>query len=227
MLTAVTLLSAAAAYLIVNAIATSMIRYADQLLHSFKWYVSLLCKVAPIAGTDAAADALVQKYRKLTIQNAVFASLALILTVGSVFYSIQRFVYDTRVPLAELAAASLGAFVFLMLFWNQALRVWLALTALFLMFVVIPGALFNVNIYDNVLRRLGYGGGLPITVTVTGDPSETKCLTAINAYLMLRTNSALILYEPEQGRIREVPLQQILYIDQRAVPLPDRKPKLP
>jgi hypothetical protein len=88
-------------------------------------------------------------------------------------------------------------------------------TLAYLVFVIF--LMFNTDYYGGFLRAIGYGGGIPVTVEFTEakDGREAECA----AHLMLRTNSAVIVYEEKKQTIREVPLSQVRSIRHQAGPL--------
>lgn len=127
----------------------------------------------------------------------------------------------------EFAALSLLIFFALILAWRPAARAWIAIAAVLFFVVSGPLALFNVHVYGELLRSLGYGGGLSVAVAVVEEKSDLNTKTRIVGSLLLRTTSALLIYQPAEGRVREIPLSQVIYVDHSAVPIRDRRLALP
>jgi len=72
-----------------------------------------------------------------------------------------------------------------------------------LFFTSVIFALFNAPTYAQILRLLGYGGGIAIqTIDDTGDISDTR-------YLLLRTSSSLLVYDDDPKGIVEIPITSV------------------
>lgn len=98
----------------------------------------------------------------------------------------------------------------LVLLWRPALISAVASMGTLLFFVVAPFSLFHAPSYGSVLRMIGYGGGIPVSVGILAESGEI--VRGATGFLVLRTNEALMLYEPPNGVI-EIPYGKIGSID--------------
>jgi hypothetical protein len=209
------LFGGAIVYVLVRLAANTLLQYVER---------------APGAFGDfgqAVVDAFLEFYRNFSVGAVLAISFTVACLVGIGVYITQYIERNDFPVLTDAIGVALLSFFSMLLLWNRNVGVWLAFLAVAAVTIIIPVALFSVTVYDNLLRFLGYGGGLPVVVTVVEDPKEAHSRTELNGFLMLRTNSALLLFEPEKARIREIPLQQVLFLDHNAVPLAKRVPRVP
>jgi hypothetical protein len=130
----------------------------------------------------------------------------------------------------KLGYSILGAvmwFIFVLMLFKPKFRNFIPVIFALFVSILIPLSFFYVPLYSNLLRVLGYGGGLPVTVTIVEDQSTSRPKESVQGYLMLRTALALIIYEQKSNRIREISLTQVLFIDHSSQALSDRTPSLP
>lgn len=75
--------------------------------------------------------------------------------------------------------------------------------------VAVPNELFKKDVYEDILRNLKYGGGLPVVIDTMYDPQS------MNYKLLLRTSEALMV-ETSEGKKLEIPvgkMNNISYLD--------------
>lgn len=128
-------------------------------------------------------------------------------------------IFDFKIA---LIAFLLAIIVYLVMFFESFS--WIAASVLALIFIVgAPMLLFNADLYGTLLRKLAYGGGLPVTVSVAseGDPVE------IEGHLVLRTSEAIILYASDSSEIVDIPISKVLLLKHEATPLLETPHALP
>lgn len=128
-------------------------------------------------------------------------------------------------------ASSLLAGVFttmlFLLAWNPDSRVWISLGAVAIFLIIGPLLLFDIEVYGRLLRTIGYGGGLDVSIAISDEKANTEQMAIIQGSLLLRTSGALLLYQPEERRIREIPLEHVTYIDHTAEGINGRQRPVP
>jgi hypothetical protein len=117
------------------------------------------------------------------------------------------------------------SFVLYMLMLSPQVWRWLALLSATFLFVIAPIALFNAHFYSRLLRFIGYGGGIHVSL-VFSEP-EAEVMRRTEGALFLRTSSAIILYDFRQGKFHEIPMQTIRSISHPAVSFSRREFILP
>lgn len=165
-------------------------------------------------------------YRQRSAMEAVvIAGLA---SVSAVLFLLYPEPTD-RFSIKQLQFFGIGLLCFcaMLLIWNVRVQYWIATAAVALVIFVLPVALFHTEVYGHVLRGLGYGGGSAVSVTVVEDPQSRPARTQVVGYLMLRTSSSLIVYERGSQRMREIPIEQVLFVDHAVTRLTDRPYDLP
>jgi len=161
--------------------------------------------VASLAEDSKLKKFILKAQKKLGEINELYTLIAAgILTSGTIFVVISFYAEPpvTSLPLRLAISLASGLFYFI-----QALPITnknfivpsaLLLTASFLIFS--PFILFNQNIYSEILREIGYGGGIHTTIS----QNETN----INYQLLLRTNDSLFVKNLNNTPI-EIPLNQV------------------
>ncbi|MBD9427673.1 hypothetical protein IB232_20240 [Pseudomonas sp. PDM15] len=107
---------------------------------------------------------------------------------------------------------------------RPALLWWLAALASLVNVVFWMFVLFNPNYHAQILRHIGYGGGIPIVVELKEDAGER--LIGVK-YLILRSSASLMLYDEEVNKIIEIPIDRVAKITHDAGGLFDLKSNLP
>ena len=101
-----------------------------------------------------------------------------------------------------------GSFLFVsyIIMCKRVVTVMLSSSIALLFLALSPFILFNVELYGNLLKELGYGGKLPITVIYPSEKDKSR------VSLFLRTSSSLFIFNKE-GNIVEYPISEIKYIE--------------
>jgi len=184
-------------------------------------------KLAPKTGAAGLIEAGLRWYRDRKVLGALVISGALAAAALLYVYYVDNLNASRPRELTPLVAVPLLVFVSMLLIWNTNTKYWISITAVLLVVLGGPVAFFHVEVYGNLLRALGYGGGSRVSVTVVEDPQSNAPRTVVSGYLMLRTTTALIVFESTTQRMREVPMQQVLFIDHSVTTLSDRPYRLP
>lgn len=213
-LTVVVLVGGAFAFLMANAIAHLLLRSVDD-----RFRENLL--------TNALLNMALPHLRNFSVQAALATSLAIGMIFGTLYYFTTYYISDASTSIMEAIAISLMAFIVTLMMWDKKSARYLALFCVVVVIVGVPFSFFHVDVYSKILQGLGYGGGLPVQITIAGETLPQNQRTTLSGHMMLRTTSAILLYEVPSKRIREIPLQQVLFLDHQAVPLSARQPKLP
>lgn len=176
--------------------------------------------------TKAVINAVVAWYRRRApLEAVVIAGLVSLLPLLYVLY--VEAPAKNPPKLLQVCGMWVLFFCAMLLIWNVRVQYWIATAAVAIVIFVLPVALFNTEIYGHVLRGLGYGGGSAVSITVVEDPQSRASRTQVVGYLMLRTNSSLIVYERSSQRMREIPIEQVLFLDHAVTRLRDRTYDLP
>jgi hypothetical protein len=213
-LTVATIFCAALAYLVIHFVAAILINHVDQALKLDRVFWKYVRK------PDGAltADELLNKHRNLSFKRAVMASLiitaaAMLLFIGCMALVGQIF---TRYELIIFCFATFLALIFA---WHRNVRYWISVGGLFVTLVLVPASFYHAPSYGLLLQYLGFGGGIPVQLTVVEDPGTGQQRKSITGLLLLRTTTAVLIYEEDAERVREIPIQQVLYIDRTAAGL--------
>lgn len=217
----------AAVYTLIYILASAILERMETFIRSFSSYARILGRASPRLIFIRRTFKLMPLYRRLSFASAFLTSVIFGLLVLAAHYLVQFFSGGQELNLLENIGVFTLALLASLLIWDRNVRVWLALISTAVFTVAVPTSFFHIDIYSNILRTLGYGGGLPITITVAEDKSATQDRTKVTGHLMLRTTTSLILFEPLEERVREIPLQHVLFIDHSARPLCQRKSSLP
>lgn len=108
-------------------------------------------------------------------------------------------------PIFVYACAVLASLLFPGFLWKLAFS--LASSFIVLSMVL----MFQSNFYALFLQIIGYGGGIPISLTCKNDASRSDICIGEKS-LILRTNETLILLDKDRGVIFEVPKDEFLYV---------------
>lgn len=85
---------------------------------------------------------------------------------------------------------------------------WFAIGSTLTYFAICIGAMFMPTQYSSFLRLVGYGGGLPVAVSMRDDPTESQS-KGENFYLMLRTNESFVVMNAQKNKFTEIPRDQV------------------
>lgn len=215
-LTVFILLGGAITFVVIEFFANRILQWAELQLES----LSITGKIEKVTKGGR------ELYQKVSLVTALAVSLAIAIAVPLIIYSIGISDNDSN-KTQQLILAGIFSFVVMLLLWDKRVPRILALSGVTAFIIIIPFSFFNVNVYNYILRELGYGGGLPVQITIIGEATENSQRTNLDAYLMLRTTTSILIYESPAERIREIPLSQILFLDHKAIPIEKRTPKLP
>lgn len=103
--------------------------------------------------------------------------------------------------------------------WRPKLVFVPACTLALLALVAVPSLLFVPSIYAFVLRELGHGGGTFVTLHVN---REGELQRISQGYMVLRTSSAVFLFDDATGSIQELPIDQVaMFSVRRQAGIPD------
>lgn len=217
----------AVVYALIYILASAILERMETLTGSFSTYARLVSRAIPRLNFFRRAVRFMLLYRRLTFASAFLTSVIVGLLISAVHYLVQFFNGVQEFESFEYLAVFILTLLAALLMWDRNVRIWLALISTALFTVAVPASFFHIDIYSNILRNLGYGGGLPIIVTVAEDKAATEDRTKVTGHLMLRTTTSLILFESIEQRMREIPLQHVLFIDHSAKSLHQRRPSLP
>jgi preprotein translocase subunit SecE len=223
-LTIAIFLGGALLYVAIHFAAGALLGYANVMFRQLDFYAGLVEKIAPKSGAKSIRGAMFARLRTLKATHAVAFA---IFTAGATFIGCRYLPSPMREDPYFSSLISTSTFVLVLMLWNTRTQAWIALLAVVGLIAALPLSFFHVDFYSKLLRTLGYGGGLPVSVTVVEDPDSDRKRTVVEGFLMLRTTSAILLFDSKQSHIREIPLQQVLFIDHAAVRLSGRKPALP
>ncbi len=145
------------------------------------------------------------------LKGLVFSGVSLLVTLPVLI------VFWVRLPgsaVAALIGVAWSAFLLLLgmisFRWPKFRYVFgTVLTALVLL--VAPFLMFHAHYYAAFLRHTGYGGGLPVQLTVSTTVAPAEDTQIVSGALMARTSSAVILYT-SNGRFVEYPIESVLAI---------------
>lgn len=156
----------------------------------------------------------------ITIALGIFFLVAALIT--GVKYLQTREEYE-----AILAGIGIGGVVSLMvlLLWSPRLVSWFAILGTAAFFVLAPFSLFHAPTYANLLRVLGYGGGVPVRANVLNGNGEV--ISAVEGFLVLRTTTSLILFDDKHDQVVEMPLTKVGTLGHAVGTLQSDKWKLP
>lgn len=115
-----------------------------------------------------------------------------------------------------------------LLAWREEFAVWVSGIVSVLFFLFTPLSLFDPSVFSGVLRGIGYGGGIPVSVQIEPELSDQRAYLA--GHLIIRTTEALMVYVPDDGSVVEVPISSVRSITYEdgyqaydASKLPDRR----
>jgi hypothetical protein len=117
-------------------------------------------------------------------------------------------VYQLRAISPHIATSFLYFFAIGLAVVKPASTWWTAIVVTISYFVVCIYLLFSPLKYSQLLRILGYGGGLSVQIELR-DSSGSIGFDGANQQLMLRTNEAVILYDQRTGKFSEIPREQV------------------
>jgi hypothetical protein len=226
-LTAVIFFGGAALYFFAHAAAGALLNYVSAVHRKISGYEKTLDRLLSAPESSHVSDWMLEKFKSLSFTAALLTSASISFGFVALIALISHFQNLPPKTAAENSGLFLLLLLGLLLLWNKNSQTWFAIISVFILTIGVPAAFFHVDSYSRLLRLLGYGGGLPIIVVVVEDPGSNRDRTQVDGYLMLRTTSALLVYEPAKNRIREISLQQVLFLDHAARPLSERHPKLP
>jgi hypothetical protein len=185
------------------------------------------------------------KFQKVKINHVFIFSLliSILVAVFTYFNTINNLKRDGiqkiqilyfTLKLGPEEVLNFSIFVFFAFFtgiffiWKPILAVRVSLTLNLILLFILPFAIvLSVDLNSILLRYLGYGGGLPVSISIIEYVVGEKQKINFSGYLMLRTTSSILIYLPEKNQIREIPLTQLLFLDQKADSVARREPKLP
>lgn len=172
------------------------------LLGQLLWYTALL-KEKEGSLDSIAIKVAREEIEKLNTKAAALVILASAIVVGIAAGAIAHFNDEQHSLAIGLGLAGSTALLVLVM-WRRKILVAVAGVAALLFASVSPILLFNEAIYSRVLRELGYGGGLPVTLSVI----EERTPKSVSANLYLRTNTSLFVSVGPDQKI-EFLLEQI------------------
>jgi hypothetical protein len=123
-------------------------------------------------------------------------------------------------PVFIYVSAVLASLLFLRFLWKLAFALATAFIVMCLFFMFQPGH------YASFLQVIGYGGGIPVSLTCKNDVSRID-ICAGEKSLILRTNETLILLDKDRNVIFEVPREEFLYVRYNTGGLQMLKSQLP
>jgi hypothetical protein len=91
---------------------------------------------------------------------------------------------------------------------------WIALGFVTIYYAAVLWALFTPAAHARLLRHLGFGGGLPLSVQL--DQGGTSAVLQAKGHLMLRTASVLVVYSTGERRFFEYELAQVVHTSYEA-----------
>lgn len=97
--------------------------------------------------------------------------------------------------------------VSILLLWRKHMVWFVAAGSVLILYALAFTSMFIPQYYGNVLRGVGYGGGIPIEVELEEPDSSGR--TRYSKFLVLRTTTAVMLYDPTDDTIQEVPYSNI------------------
>ncbi|RMM41901.1 hypothetical protein ALQ77_03195 [Pseudomonas corrugata] len=112
--------------------------------------------------------------------------------------------------IAIISYSIFAAFAFITLIRPSTIK-WIALITTAIYFSAWVVFLFNPNYYSNLLRLVGYGGGIPVTIELIDSTSSKNNLDK-KLYLIIRSTEAFILLNDSTNQFIEIPKNQIKMI---------------
>jgi hypothetical protein len=221
------LVGGALIFALAHAACLYVLRQIDSYISQFQAIESVLLRFFPLTNGKAPLAVISCWYKSLRFHWALLISVLVAFTVFVIPLIFFRSTATSESDQNGIIALAIFCFLLLLLAWRAEARLWISLAVLLSFVVISPFTLFSVDIYTNLLQIFGYGGGLPITVALVEEKTEVSQKTLISGSLMLRTNSSLILFQQHPHRIREIPLNQIIFIDHEVGPVSKRKIILP
>lgn len=189
-------------------------------LRSMAWYFDVLPKLSmlpfQLLGRDTASRELLLGFRftklrgrplwQLVAMSLSFATLGVIALLVLLHYQ------GTQLAHAERLKAIAFVLVYLFAVGMAVLRPssawWAAIIATAAYFATCVYLLFSPQKYSDLLRVLGYGGGLTVQVELANSRPESVPEKSPQQ-LMLRTSEAFILYDSRTSTFSEVPKEEV------------------
>ena len=226
-LTVAALLGGALLFGLVQAACGYLIRTVERYIQATTWVERIGVRFLPSLAGRNIVTVTVDRLRSLRPATA-FLSAALVASLSAIPLVVE--LQKDPISYARLLpvfAYILLMFIALILAWRPTARSWIALLSVLAFVVIGPFTLFNVHAYSALLRTLGYGGGLSVVVALVEEKSDLNSKTQVRGSLLLRTTSALLIFQPTENRIREIPLSQVIYVDHAVTPVRERRLPLP
>lgn len=214
-MTASVLLGGAIVFTVVQSACSGLIRYLDGILGGVNLISKLLARFGHEHTEVNSLHSLIVQLREVRPSIAILGSAVLAFLIAVIEAALRLRLLNFN-DTFESVLVGVGLFAFMMLAWKPTLKLWFSLFAVAASVIIGPLLLFNTDIYGQLLRTLGYGGGAPIIVVVQEETTSISTKTNVSGSLMLRTTSSLILYQQDERRFREIPLSQVLFIDSQA-----------
>lgn len=226
-LTVVIFFGGAIIYFLVHLAAGSLLNQASGLLNKLSGYERTIDNLLSARESLNVTNMMLEKFKSLRLATALLVSIGVALLFAALHTILWYFQKAQSTSGFELLGICTVIVLSLLLLWNKDSQTWFAIISVLVLTIGVPLAFFHVDSYSKLLRVLGYGGGLPIIVVVVEDTGGNRERTQVDGFLLLRTTSALLVYEPMRDRVREISLQQVLFLDHVARPLSQREPRLP
>ena len=117
--------------------------------------------------------------------------------------------------LGTLAVGNVVVYAQVRGWWSRLVR-WTAVASTVGLIAVLLVAPFFVDVYGLLMRTLGYGGGMAVCIETDGSMEDSH---GIGGYLVLRTTSALVVYQPAARSVREIQIGDVRSLAYSAKPL--------
>ncbi len=126
---------------------------------------------------------------------------------------------------SSLIAGLAGSVISSLATFRPASIWWVSGTSIVIYYIAFVAFIFTPPSYAYILRYIGFGGGLPITLDV--EMERDKAPLEVKAYLMVRSSAALIIFTNENNTFYEYSLDRIARITYSAGGFQNLPYKLP
>ena len=191
------------------------------LLWSLEWFLLGFGIVKNRLPTQVAKSAIdfghvVKRLRERPMWQVILAATTISIFFGLLAYGeallLNRIPQPEPLPPLQFAVAlATYGFIVTLAISRAAAGWWLAAISTLIYFVVWAIILFSPTKYSQFLRMVGYGGGIPVTLELSGI-EQNKKIQPERYYLMIRTTDALIVFDAAENSFVEFSRGQVTRI---------------
>jgi hypothetical protein len=226
-LTVTLLVGGAALFMLVQAASSWILRTLENYISQAVTIERVINAILPSLEHRNVVTAAVEVFRSIRLLPALISALGLGASVAITFHVAESSGIPTEIRPALAVLLGIIFVVLFLLAWNPDSKIGISLGAVASFVFAGPFLLFNVDVYGELLRTLGYGGGLEVRIALAEEEAGIGQKAVIQGSLLLRTNQVVLVYQQAENRVREIPLHQIIYVEHSATAMQSRKLPLP